>query len=38
LDDKAWLHMEIARTTGELRDALAPLLFSGRMTAPDIGA
>jgi restriction endonuclease S subunit len=38
LDDKARLHAEISRTTGELRDTLAPLLFSGRMTAPDIGA
>lgn len=36
LDDKARLHAEIGRTTGELRSALAPLLFSGRMAAPDI--
>lgn len=31
LDDKARLHFEISRTTSELRDALAPLLFSQRV-------
>ncbi|WP_444962694.1 restriction endonuclease subunit S [Nocardiopsis sp. M1B1] len=33
LDDKAHLHAEISRTTSELHDALAPMLFSGRVQA-----
>jgi len=33
LDRKASLHAEISRTTSELHDALAPLLFSGRLPA-----
>ncbi|PDP85240.1 N-6 DNA methylase [Glycomyces fuscus] len=34
LDDKARLHAEISRTTNELREALAPMLFSGQVPAP----
>ncbi|QUX28226.1 restriction endonuclease subunit S [Nocardiopsis akebiae] len=33
LDDKARLHADISRTTSELHDALAPMLFSGRVPA-----
>ncbi|MGW5877658.1 restriction endonuclease subunit S [Nocardiopsis terrae] len=33
LDEKAHLHAEISRTTSELHDALAPVLFSGRVHA-----
>lgn len=36
LDDKARLHSEISRTTGELHDTLAPMLLSGQMPAPTI--
>lgn len=32
LDDKAGLHAEISRTASELHDALAPVLFSGRVS------
>lgn len=38
LDDKARLHAQISRTTSELRDALAPMLLSGRMPVPTVGA
>ncbi|WP_435105514.1 restriction endonuclease subunit S [Nocardiopsis synnemataformans] len=34
LDDKAHLHAEISRTTNDLREALAPMLFSGQVPAP----
>lgn len=36
LDDKARLHSEISRTTGELHDVLAPMLFSGRAPIPTL--
>ncbi|NKZ01089.1 restriction endonuclease subunit S [Nocardiopsis alborubida] len=35
LDDKARLHAEISRTTNDLREALAPMLFSGRVPVPE---
>lgn len=34
LDDKVRLHSEISRTTAELHDTLAPMLFSGRVPVP----
>ncbi|MCK9873173.1 restriction endonuclease subunit S [Nocardiopsis dassonvillei] len=34
LDDKARLHAEISRTTDDLRETLAPMLFSGRVPVP----
>lgn len=35
LDEKIAAHQRICTTTAELRDVLLPLLFSGRLTAPD---
>ncbi|XKK37676.1 restriction endonuclease subunit S [Nocardiopsis sp. ARC36] len=37
LDDKAHVHAEISRTTNDLREALAPMLFSGQVPAPGEG-
>jgi hypothetical protein len=36
LDDKARLHAEMSRTTSELHDALAPMLFSGQVPVTAI--